>query len=88
MANERAQQEKKKIPKDHIKKIKPWVDIKQKHLRISGGSKKSSLQKPSLITHTLKLLAEFYFATTYSTSIKCFKVFNLQSFPVGSGEGR
>ena len=41
MANERPQQEKKKTPKDHIKKIKAYVDIKQKRLRISGGSKKT-----------------------------------------------
>ena len=33
MSNDRPQQEKKKIPKDHAKKIKPWVDIQQKHLK-------------------------------------------------------
>ena len=27
----------KELPKDHVKKIKPWVDIQQKHLRFSGG---------------------------------------------------
>ena len=30
MVNDRSQQEKKKIPKDDIIKIKPWVDIEQK----------------------------------------------------------
>ena len=63
MVNDRSQQEKKKIPKDDIIKIKPWVDIEQKRWRISGGSKKNSVQKPSLIT--LKLLAEFYFSSTF-----------------------
>ena len=37
MPNDRSWQEKKKIPKDHVKKIKPWVYIQQKHLRSSGG---------------------------------------------------
>ena len=37
MPNDRSWQEKKKIPKDHVKKIKSWVDIQQKHLRFSGG---------------------------------------------------
>ena len=87
MANDRSQQEKKKIPKDHIKKIKPWVDVNQKCFKISGDSKKKLCAK-AFINHTLKLLAEFYFATTYSTSIKCFKFSNLQSFPVSSGEGQ
>ena len=27
----------KKLRKDHLKKIKPWVDIQQKYLRFSGG---------------------------------------------------
>ena len=87
MANDRSQQEKKEIPTDDITKIKPWVDIKQKRLRISGGSKKKLCAK-TFINHTLKLLAEFCFASTYCTSKKCFKVLNLQSFSVDSGEGR
>ena len=37
MQNDRSQQEKKKIPKDYVKKIKPWVDIQQKHFKFSGG---------------------------------------------------
>ena len=37
MPNDRSQQEKKKIPKDHVKRIKLWVYIQQKHLRFSGG---------------------------------------------------
>ena len=61
---------KRKNTKDHIKKITPWVDIKQKHLRISEGSKKNKLCAKAFINHTLKLLAGFYFATTYSTNIK------------------
>ena len=31
MPNDRSWQEKKKIPKDHVKKIKPWVDLFNKN---------------------------------------------------------
>ena len=37
MPNDRSSQKKKKIPKDHVKKIKFWVDIQQQDLIFSGG---------------------------------------------------